>query len=241
MSDLDARVRSFVVELLDDPPEPPPFPYPGVVVITGDHSQRRKRMIDTKTKQEIDPQQRKRWLGPAVAAATFAVIVILVGAIFAINNAADDMAPVADAGVDQSTTGAPVETEAPTVVIDAGNLAAALPGRWDSVDGRAASRPDVLVFGEDGTYAVIDQLRTVDTGVYSVEGDVIAFEADPTDEVLWIFNDMFLRTPRSCEGMIGEYRMVVTEQSRLTLEAVWDECEPRITYANGLVLTPATP
>ena len=73
MSDrFEARLRSFAVELLADPPETPPFPHADVVVVVGDGVQEGLGMLDTKTRDDQVAAAPGRWLGPKVALAAFA-------------------------------------------------------------------------------------------------------------------------------------------------------------------------
>jgi hypothetical protein len=67
---IDTRIKSFVVELLDDPPPTPPLP----------------KQADSATQ----PPRRSR--GPAIAAAAFAAIVI-VGGVFGVLNRSSDGDP----------------------------------------------------------------------------------------------------------------------------------------------------
>lgn len=91
---LDSRIRAFVVELVDDPPEAPPFPHSDVIVIRGDHSHRRRAMETTSTTTE---QGTSWWRGPRVALAVVAVTTVVVLAGFAVVALVDSDEPF-DAG-----------------------------------------------------------------------------------------------------------------------------------------------
>jgi hypothetical protein len=235
MSDrLDGRIRAFVVELLDDPPEAPPFPRPDMVVVKSDRSDRREPVTDTQTKKP-DTSRPRRWRGPLVALGAFVVVVAVAGAGLVALAMRDGSEPVAD---DVAVTG----TEAVTsteVVISSEDGAAALVGTTAEVVGGAAiGLPDSIEFGPDGTYRVVHGV-TLDTGVYVTDGDSISFESDPTEEVLWVRKSSAAINPQpahTCEGFVGEYQVVFQGGNRVTLEAVWDECPTRITIANGLEL-----
>ncbi len=90
MSDrLDSRIRAFVVELVDDPPQAPPFPHSEVVVIRGDRSHRRRAMETMSPKTE---QRTPWWRGPRVAlgvVATTAVVVLAVVAVVSLTGSND--------------------------------------------------------------------------------------------------------------------------------------------------------
>ncbi len=104
MSDrLDSRIRAFVVELVDDPPEAPPFPHSDVVVIRGDRSHRRRAMETTPTTTE---PRTPWWRGPRVALAVTAAIVVVAVATFAIASLIDSDEP--DVGAAGPVT---IETE----------------------------------------------------------------------------------------------------------------------------------
>ena len=87
---LDSRIRAFVVELVDDPPEAPPFPHSDVVVIRGDRSHRRRAMESTPTTTQ---RRTPWWRGPRVALAVAAAIVVVAVATFAIASLIDSDEP----------------------------------------------------------------------------------------------------------------------------------------------------
>jgi hypothetical protein len=129
---------------------------------------------------------------------------------------------------------------APVINVEDG--AAALIGRtWTVVDGRSFSRPTRIEFANDGSYQVFDAGRLVDSGVTTTNADVITFESAPTDEVTWVQNDVFLRVTDSCEGVVGQYQVVLATPSRVALQVISDGCPPRVGVANGLQLEPAQP
>ncbi len=92
---LDSRIRAFVVELVDNPPEAPPFPHSDVVVIRGDRSHRRRAMETMSPKTE---QRTPWWRGPRVAlgvVSTTAVVVLAIVAVVSLTGSNDS--DVADA------------------------------------------------------------------------------------------------------------------------------------------------
>ncbi len=189
-------------------------------------------MVDTKSRQ-AETRSTRRLRGPAAAAAVFAAIIVLVGVIYAgvalTGGSGGDSAPAI--GSESSIADPAPSTIAP------GEHAEALVGRsTDVVGGVAVSVPDQIDFNEDGTYTVWDSGRIVDSGIYQAGGDVITFVNDPTDEVRWTVNEVFLSSPEPCEGLVGEYEVATAESGQLVLDVVWDECRERVTVANGLEL-----
>jgi len=91
---LDGRIRAFVVELVDDPLEAPPFPHSDVVVIRGDRSHRRRAMETAPTTTE---QRKPWWRGPRVAFGVVAATAVVVLAGFAIVALVDSDEPFASA------------------------------------------------------------------------------------------------------------------------------------------------
>ena len=186
-----------------------------------------------RTSVEAVKPPRRRWNGPLIAAAAFALVIVVGVAGLLITNR--------DGGTDPANRGTTVAptTEAPSIDTTLG--AAALIGRnWTVVDGIAFSRPTAIEFGGDGSYQVFDGLP-VARGQATTDGDVLTFEAAPTDEVTWVQNDAFIRVTDSCEGIVGQYRVVFTGAAQVTLEVISDGCRTRIGVANGLVLEPAQP
>lgn len=232
----DARIRAFVVELLNDPPEAPPFPRPDMVVVEADRSDRRELVTDTETRNQ-ETRHPRWWRGPIVAAGAFGVVVAV--AVVALVATALLDAPEAGTSSEEvaAADGEATELDVPELVINSEDGAATLRGTTGTVvDGIAISRPDAIEFGSDGTYRVIDGGNAVDTGVYTTDGDSISFESAPTDEVLWVRNDAVLRVAHTCEGFVGEYRLIFQGGHQVGLEAVWDECPTRTAIANGLEL-----
>lgn len=226
MSDrTDVRMKAFVAELVTDPPEPPPFPRADVVVVGPRYSTKGDTVTDTKT--DTTPKQTKA-RGPLVAAATFAAIVLVGGAVLLTNTDSDDE-PVSAVPV--------VETTVPETVIQIVDAAAIVGTTGDVVDGLATARPAEVEFDVDGTYRVKEFGRTLDTGTYTAEGDTVTFESSPSDDVLWVSNTEMLRPPiTGCDDIVGEYTATFDTENLLTLTVVWDDCPPRIVVANGLVM-----
>ena len=231
MSDqFETRIRSFVVELLDDPPTAPPFPRPGVVVIDG-RTTTGSTMTDTKTRPTPMKPAPSRRRGLGIAAAAFAAIVVAIVATVALTNGDDAVPAVATT----STTVADATTTSEATTTTAADLptADALVGARADVTGPFGSRPDVVHFEADGTYRVVDQFRTGDTGTYTIEGDVISFESGPTDEVQWAYNDAHLRVVDDCQGVVGQYSVIFTSPTAFKLEVISDACKPRLSGANN--------
>lgn len=236
MSDrLDARIRAFVVEMLDDPPEAPPFPHPDMVVVNGDRSQRRGTVTETKTEDRATRSRQSR--GLLVAVGAFVVVAVIgIAALLAATVFDDPQSEVA--GEDGTSLEGTVSEES-TVNPEEG--AAALVGTTGTVvGGDAGTLPDSIEFAADGTFRVFDRGIAVDTGTYTTAGESINFESAPTEEVMWVNNDAFLRVAHTCEGFIGEYHVAFSGGNLVTLEAMWDECPNRVTVANGLELELAT-
>ena len=240
------KVRAFVIELLNDPPQAPPFPDPSVVVIKGDRSTRRELMTDTRTREPGAPAK-KRSRGPLVAVGAFAAVLVVAISAFVLTTVFD--------GDSEPEVAAPVGP-------------ASLPGNaWSVTGGLAAQRPDRLEFDQDGIFRVVgsglelDQdgnfrvvgsSRTLDTGTYQIADDVISFVSVASDPipgkqagVVWW--DQTCQGPEGtgggcmgpvhfCEGLVGDYRIVFDGLTRFTLGVVFDECIPRVTVANGLQL-----
>lgn len=198
-------------------------------------------MTGTQTKQR-DGVKTRRWRGPAIAVGAFAVVLIAAVSVFVVASVFDD-ADSAGSGVESSAP--PVATteaivEAAVVPEEAGPIpdsADVLVGTTGKVvGGTALARPDQIELGEDGTYGVVDSRQVINSGKYEISGDVITFETDPTDELIWVSNPVQVRMVHTCEGLVGEYNVVFQDATTYTLEVVWDECPPRVTIANGLQL-----
>jgi hypothetical protein len=195
----------------------------------------RRMEMDTleRTQVEAVKPPRPRWNGPLIAAAAFALVIVIGVAALLLTNQNDGTDPA-----NPGTTEAPT-TEVPAIETSQG--AAALIGRnWTVVGGISFSRPNSIEFDADGNYRVFDGLQ-VAAGQSTTDGEVITFEAAPTDEVGWVRNEVFLRSTNSCEGVVGQYRVVFTGTEQATLEVISDGCPPRVGVANGLVLEPAKP
>lgn len=118
------------------------------------------------------------------------------------------------------------------------------------VGGLNQELPERLVLGEDGTFLVIDGGRTIDSGTFVVDGDEISFLSvwergrGPVHYgVLWAEPDCagchainVRLISDKCEGVVGDYRIVIDPATSLTFEVVWDECLQRTLVANGLQL-----
>lgn len=235
MSDrLDARMRAFVVELLDDPPEAHQFPRPDMVVVQSDRSKRRETVTDTQTKKP-DTSRPRQWRGPLVALGAFVVVVAVAGAGLVAVAMRDGSEPVAGSA---AVTSAEAVTRTEVAISSEDGATALIGTTAEVVGGAAIGLPDSIEFGSDGTYRVVHGV-TMDTGMYVTNGDSISFESDPTEEVLWVRKESAASNPQpahTCEGFVGEYQVVFQGGNRVTLEAVWDECPTRVTIANGLEL-----
>lgn len=207
----DIRIRSFVVELLDDPPEPPPFPDPHAPVIEADGG----RPVSRSARRQPGGHGRRR--GPLTAGVAFAAVLVVAGAAAMLSR----MGERSD--------------------VDAGSGVEAVVGRVATVvDGVSFSRPQSIAFGEDGSYRVVDNGRIVNTGSYTTRDLSVEFVTDPTDEVTWVDNPVFLRVTDPCSGVVGRYRVVFESATRFRLDVISDACGPRVGVANGLVLEIAT-
>lgn len=215
----DARIRAFVVELLNDPPESPPFPDADMIVIKVDQWDLRKRMANPSiTHHRTGHPGRRR--GPIVAISAFvSVLLIFAGSIMVtslLNRSAPDVS---------ARGGADAVNGAATLIGTTGRIIDVL---------AAGSLPETIEFGADGTYRVIDDGDVMDTGTYVTEGDLISFESAPTKAVVWVKNHPNAYIHRACEGLVGEYRVTFQDTMLYTLDVVWDECMTRVAVANGL-------
>ena len=216
MSDrFDARMSAFVVELLDDPPEAPPFPHPDMVVVKADRPDRREPMTDTQIRDRQTASQ-KRWKGPAIAVGALVAVLVLAGAALLASTLFDEPEPTVS-----EPTGADALVGTTGVV----------------VGGLAGTLPYSIEYAVDGTYLVSDNGETVDTGVYTTDGDVIAFDSAQTNELMWVWEpENLVGTGTICEGVVGEYQVVFGAANSYTFDVVHDACSNRISVVNGLQL-----
>lgn len=118
------------------------------------------------------------------------------------------------------------------------------------VGGLNQNLPDRVALDRDGTFRVMDEGGTVDSGMYTVLGDRISFTSvweegrGPAHYgILWAEPDCagchVLNVPMisdRCEQVVGEYQLVFDETGAVTLTVVWDKCLQRTLVANGLQL-----
>jgi hypothetical protein len=152
-SPLDDRIRSFVVELLDDPPPAPPFPHQDTVVIS-DRRTGRERMTDTKI-SSASTERSRRLRGPIAAVAAFAAVLVVALAAVVVPDLLGD---------DPDLLGSP---EGPTELAGTDWTGADIPG------------DDLLRFGTDGRYVVFGVTGAInESGTYEQDGFDVTFKSD---------------------------------------------------------------
>ncbi|MGI9584140.1 MAG: hypothetical protein ACR2N7_00950 [Acidimicrobiia bacterium] len=225
MSDrTDARMKAFVSELVADPPQPPTFPRPDLVVVGAEHATGDDTMTDTKTR--TNPKSSKS-MGPLVAAAAFVAIALVGGAVLLVNAGGDDV-PAAS------------EPAAATTVVEATvqitDVSAIVGTKAVVVDAPTSASPTAVEFGADGTYRVTEFGLGLDSGTYTAEGETVTFVSSPSDDVLWASNNEMLRPRVTCDHIVGEYTATFDSDNLMTLTVVSDACSPRLVAANGTVM-----
>lgn len=188
---LDGRIRAFVAELLDDPPEAPPFPHSDPVVVDGDHQRRRRAM---ETIAPTTEQHSRRWSGPRIALGVGAATVALVLAGFAIITLVDSDEPfgaadglsVADAYFDAYNAG---DVDAVVALFEPGATFTDNFGPqartdweqllvWNAAQGTVLSTPECTVTGEvAGQSATLSCPHTnLDALVQAVDGPPVPID-----------------------------------------------------------------